>query len=230
MTLPLFSGRLAGLALVLTAGCGGVSIDRSGETGGAGAFPGSGGSGASGGQRASGGRLGAGGLDCRTVDCAYPLCGPGETALASPGSCCPTCQPCPPVACPGFACQFGEQSVTQPAECCASSCQPVASCANAYNAYQRSHDLAITEAKALYCQYDQDCIVEGYSNACDPTCYVVANAGSIKALIRLLGETAARLACDKACGPQQPTICPPSPTTICESNTCVTVNPRAGAR
>jgi hypothetical protein len=115
---------LVGASVLVAAACGGESFSgggNGGSSGEAGSVSGHagksstagssssagtsslGGSTGTGGTSGKAGSNGTGGIDCRAVDCAFPVCEDGAAPIAKPGECCPTCPP-PQTGCDGVMC------------------------------------------------------------------------------------------------------------------------------
>jgi hypothetical protein len=158
-------------AILLSTNCGGrsnldtlsASVGGTTSIGGTtatGGEPSTGGIISTGGSKSTGGTTDSGGttstaVDCRTVDCSFPVCEAGYTSVTYAGSCCPVCvagdSSCAGVTCATPSCPSGYTVAREPGACC-DTC------------------VATPSAKAPYCE-TVDC---GTPSSC-PLGYIVTN-------------------------------------------------------
>jgi hypothetical protein len=161
-------------------GCGTCAPPSGGAGGSAGSVPVS-----------SGGTMGTGGttgtvIDCRTVDCSFPVCEAGYTSVTYTGSCCPVCvasdPSCASVTCAAPSCPSGFTVAREPGACCdtcaatpsaqAPNCDAVrcgmpSSCPLGYIVTNTAWTCCPTCAPdPNYCETDADCMLAWDRTSC----------------------------------------------------------------
>ncbi len=240
------TGLAAGMYTVAVPPVGGASVTYGGAStvGNAGGYAIAGAIASTGGSSDTGGTSSTS-VDCRTVDCEFPVCADGYTSVTLSGYCCPSCianEPaCQSVICATPYCPNGYTVGREPGACCdtciatatatkpnctADKCSTPTSCSPGYVVTNTPWTCCPTCAPdPNYCETDSDCILAKDAGCCSCTVSISTRRYAADPCYSVVGSPrvvpascAPQSNCDMPCY-----ACAPNNYPVCTNQTCSAV-------